>query len=138
MEYLKTSCKRRPSWGIVLRHITRYSKIPKFTAIFSNGEKVNVKADHYFIMNMLNRFEGWSCSVGINFLNINREGYLQGTCQQTLYGLDFKYNINDADFAEKFKPTLQNVTCQQKMCLCAGETVINKKAPVVELVDTQR
>lgn len=137
-EYLKESCKRRPSWRLIIRHLTKYSKIPKYTAVFSNGEKENVKSDHYFILNMMNRFAGWSCSIGINFLSINREGWLTGTCGQTLFGLDFKYNINDTDFTEKFNPTLQYSTCEQKMCLCAGETVINKKAPVVELVDTQR
>jgi hypothetical protein len=110
-----------------VKEAVKYSKIPVIKAIFADGNKVRVKADHYFIMNMLNRFKGWSCSIGINFLMISKEGEIRGTCRQHIYGLDFYYNINDVDFIKKFNPTLQYVTCEQQMCLCAGETLINKK-----------
>jgi MoaA/NifB/PqqE/SkfB family radical SAM enzyme len=131
-EYLKKSVKRRPSLRILLRHINLYSRIPSIKAIFDNKSVVKVTSDHYFILNLLNRFTGWDCTLGINFLYISRNGLLTGTCGQKLYKLDYFYNINDVDFIEKFNPILQNVTCEQKMCLCAGETLIPKRIIKIE------
>jgi len=126
-KYLEKSVKRRPSIWTLLRHLNKYSKIPVVNAIFDNGEKVRVRSNHYFLLNKLNRFAGWDCSVGVNFLNIGHDGRISGSCRQKVYGLDYYYNINDTDFIKKFNPTIQNVICQQAECLCSGEAVIYKK-----------
>ena len=125
--YLEKSVKRRPSIFTVIRHLNKYSKIPVVKAIYDNGEKIRVRSNHYFLLNKLNRFTGWSCSVGINFLNIGHDGRISGACRQKVYGLNYYYNINDIDFIEKFNPTIQYVTCQQAECLCSGESIIHKK-----------
>ena len=77
-------------------------------------------------MNGLNKFFGWQCTIGTNFLSITREGFLSGTCKVKLYGMDDYFNINDPDMAAKFNPTLQPVTCHKLECLCAGEAVLSK------------
>jgi sulfatase maturation enzyme AslB (radical SAM superfamily) len=130
-EYLNVARKKNPSLYQIWEHLDKWSKLPKYTAIFDDGTKENVRTDHYFIMNMLNRFKGWECTLSINWLQIMRDGNLTGTCRQKLFGLDYYYNINDPDFINKFNPTLQPVICEQTMCTCAGEAVLTKKAPNV-------
>lgn len=125
-KYLKTHRKRNPAVWDLIRHFDKYAGLPKYTAIFDDGSKKTITNEHYFILNRLNNFFGWQCTIGTNFLSITREGYLSGTCRVKLYGLDDYYNINDPLLAEKFNPILQTVTCDKTACLCGGETVISK------------
>lgn len=126
-EYLQVHLKRKPALKTVLKYWSTFNNIPTMTAIFDNGEVVKTKNEHYFIVNTLHGFQGWQCNLGINYLFINRQGELSGTCRQLLYGMDTYYNINDPDFEQTFKPIIQPVICEQRLCRCAGETAISKK-----------
>ncbi len=127
-QYLQEHLRRKPALKTILKYWKTFNNLPSMTAVFDNGEEVKTKNEHYFIVNLLNKFYGWECSLGINFLFIDRTGNLSGTCKQKLFGLDYYYNINDPDFVSKFSiQKLEPVICQQKMCLCTGETVISKR-----------
>jgi organic radical activating enzyme len=122
--YLETQLKRKPT----LLNFIRHFQIPKnkITMTFDNGEKDTTRNPNYFMLNMMNKFEGWKCNLGINYLYIDRKGTISGTCKQKLYGLDYYHNINDIDFAEKFTPAIDPVICEQKICMCSGEAALTK------------
>jgi hypothetical protein len=126
-EFLKKSKKRWPALIYILRSLTVFSRLINVNAIFDNRQKVKITADSYFILNNLNNFKGWECSLGINRIQITRDGDLTGGCMQKLYGLDYYYNINDIDFVEKFNPVIRPVICEQNTCGCSSETILAKK-----------
>jgi hypothetical protein len=125
IEYLKHQVKRNPSFISLMRNY----KIPRlsYKVTKENGEVITTKTPTYFSMNMLNRYEGWNCNLGVNFLFINRTGIISGSCRQKLYGLDYYFNLNDADFVEKFNPAITSVICEQKICMCSGEAALTKR-----------
>jgi MoaA/NifB/PqqE/SkfB family radical SAM enzyme len=124
LKYLEKQLKRKPTLVNFIRHY----KIPrkKITVTTEEYSTFVTKNPNYFMMNMLNRFEGWECNLGINYLYIDRKGIVSGTCKQTLYGLQDYFNINDRNFEEKFTPTINPVICQQKICMCSGEASLTK------------
>lgn len=99
--------------------------ISKVDAVDSNNKKYRLE-DNEILLKKLNNFYGWSCSVGVNWLNINMNGNIGGTCNQKLYGEVEYYNLYDLDFAEKFHPVLQDAICEQTSCVCSVETVMPK------------
>ena len=90
-------------------------------ATLENGKTVKAKSNTYINKNW-NSFEGWSCDIGLDNVYINWTGEIQGSCQQTLYGLDYSFNILDENFVEKFNPKFQSSICSIKNCLCSCET----------------
>ena len=125
LAYLKNQVKRYPSLISFVQHY----KVPrmKYKVTKENGEVFTTKTPSYFSMNMLNRYEGWDCNLGINFLSIDRSGIISGTCKQKLYGLDYYFNLNDTDFTEKYNPQIAGVICEQKICMCSGEAALTKR-----------
>lgn len=126
-KYLNKSLKRIPSLKLLWQNRILYKEIMRYNAIFDDGSKVKVDSEHYFILNNLNKFKGWECNLGINFLAISKKGEVTGTCFQHLYGKKDFYNINDNDFVEKFNPVIKPVICEKSLCLCAGETSLPKR-----------
>jgi sulfatase maturation enzyme AslB (radical SAM superfamily) len=126
LKYLRVSRKRHSSFVTVIRHFNKFFTFKKHIAIFDDGSKETIKADHYFILNKINNFFGWQCTLGTNFLYITREGSITGTCRAKLYGMDDYFNINDPDLKNKFHPTLQTVTCHRLDCLCGAEAMLSK------------
>lgn len=104
---------------------------PKPTITFNDGTKKRVTLN-WLSLNEQNRFFGWDCNLGIDTFYIHKSGQLQGACGQALYNLDFKYNIFDEDFTEKFHPNITSVTCQQFNCGCQPETNARKTFKKVE------
>jgi organic radical activating enzyme len=125
--YLKDTVKRMPSAELIKKHSALISLVPDLTAVFDDGQTYETKDENYFVMNKLNEFFGWSCNLGINLVYINKYGELSGSCKQKLYGMDEYFNLNDANFKEKFSPNLTPVICKQLMCLCPGEIALAKK-----------
>ena len=99
--------------------------VSKVTAIDSNNKKHRLQ-DNEILLKKLNSFYGWSCSVGVNWLNINKDGSIAGTCNQKLYGEKEYYNLYDPDFSKKFNPELKYAVCEQMACFCSVETVMPK------------
>lgn len=114
---------RKPNIFWFLKNNKYY--ISKVTAIDSNNKKHRLE-DNEVLLRRLNNFYGWSCSVGVNWLNINNMGIIAGTCNQKLYGESEYYNLYDPDFPKKFNPKLQYAVCEQTSCVCSVETVMHK------------
>lgn len=83
--------------------------------------------DGEILLYKLNNFKGWECSVGYNWVAINKWGNISGTCQQLLYGEDKLYNIYDANFTEIFHPKIAPAICSKTSCVCSIETVMPKR-----------
>jgi organic radical activating enzyme len=100
---------------------------PRPTIIYEDNTKQQVD-QNYLSLHNLNRFYGWQCNLGVDTLYIEKSGVMQGACGQSLYNLDFKYNIFDEDFTEKFSPTIVPVICQKhNTCGCQPETNVRKQ-----------
>lgn len=126
LKYLKNPRKRNPPLRSIIKHLDKFLNLTTYTAVYDDKSTKKTKSDHYFIVNNLNNFLGWECTLGINFLSINRGGTLSGTCATKLYGLNDYYNINHPKFLERFNPTLQPVICPRTVCSCASEVVLSK------------
>jgi hypothetical protein len=101
-----------------LKNNKMISRNPKLTFENFTTKKVD---KNWISLNGLNRFKGWSCSLGIETLYVNKDGNLQGACGETLYDLDFKYNVFDEKFKETFAPDIKETTCRQEGCFCQPE-----------------
>jgi organic radical activating enzyme len=108
-------------------YFLRYKKTPKtMPTIFYGNTKKKVKTNYISLFG-LNKFFGWSCDLGIDTFFIDKTGDLQGACGERLFDLDFKYNIFDLDFKDKFTPTIVPTTCSQHTCNCQPEINCNKR-----------
>jgi hypothetical protein len=83
--------------------------------------------DNGILLNKLNNFKGWNCSVGVNWLHVSFDGRLSCGAGQNLFGENKSYNLYFSDFVETFSPTIQETICEQNECLCTIETVMPKK-----------
>jgi len=95
----------------------------KSTKIYVDKKRV---PDNYILVNKLNKFKGWKCNLGLDWIHISPNGELSGTCGQHLFGKDKNYNFRQKTFYKKFNPTLQPVICNQCECKCMPETNISK------------
>jgi organic radical activating enzyme len=109
-------------------HSWRYNRISKMhpKLVFENGKTKKV-SDNYIVLNRLNKFRGWDCSVGVDFLSIRFDGALKGTCGNFLYNEQHAYNIYDSKFTEHFSPTILHTTCDQDSCWCSVDVNMPKK-----------
>ena len=122
-EYLKSSLKRMPnmSWWKNLKHNEEYE-----TWVIEDDIKKKVE-DNYLRLNGKNRFNGWSCNLGLDHLHISMSGEVTGKCGQSLYGKKIYYNLYKDNFSLVFNPTIGPVICTKDVCMCGFETNISKK-----------
>ncbi len=123
-KYISKCVKRRPSIWWILKHDLKSFKKPR--VVFEDGKSKFIERN-FLSLNDLNHFRGWSCNVGIDNINIQKDGILTGTCNMKLYGKEFYYNIYDVDFVEKFNPELKPVICEVDSCWCQPEQLLDKK-----------
>jgi MoaA/NifB/PqqE/SkfB family radical SAM enzyme len=123
-QYIAKCVKRRPSLWWILKHDIKSFKKPR--VVFEDGKSKYIERN-FLSLNDLNHFRGWSCNVGLDNINIQKDGILTGTCNMKLYGEDFYYNIYDLDFVEKFNPELKPVICEVDNCWCQPEQLLDKK-----------
>jgi MoaA/NifB/PqqE/SkfB family radical SAM enzyme len=123
--FLKKAIKRYPEINYWLR-CSKLSRA-KPTVHFDDGSVSTVERN-WLSLNSLNYFNGWECNIGIDTFFIDKHGYMRGGCGQTLYNVDYFYNIYDNDFLEKFKPDLVPTVCKKLgVCDCQPETNARKK-----------
>jgi MoaA/NifB/PqqE/SkfB family radical SAM enzyme len=123
--FLKNPLKRIPNplwiWKNRKLIFEGQMRLYESVATLDNGKIVRAKSNTYINNNWTN-FEGWSCDIGLDNVYISWTGEIQGSCQQTIYGLDYSFNILDEDFVEKFNPEFKSSICSIKNCLCSCET----------------
>jgi organic radical activating enzyme len=124
--YLKDPLKRWPNlfWWYRLRYNDQYK-----TWVIEDGKKKKI-ADNYIILHGKNKFQGWSCNLGLDHLHVSMVGRLSGNCGQLIYGESFYYNLYDVDFSEKFNPIIGPVTCSKHSCNCGFESNLSKIIPI--------
>lgn len=123
-KYLKKYLKRMPNLLWSWKHATHYNYKTKVQ--YDNGKVTTVKKN-YLLINKLNYFEGWECNVGVDNITINFTGNISASCRQTLYGLNFDYNLYQPDFINNFNPSLVPVTCSKYGCYCEHEFNTSKR-----------
>jgi MoaA/NifB/PqqE/SkfB family radical SAM enzyme len=96
--------------------------------VLANGKKKSIERN-WISVNNLNNFKGWMCNIGIENINIQKDGIITGTCMEIPYGEDFYYNIHDEKFTEKFNPELKPVMCTKTGCYCQPEMLMTKWKP---------
>ena len=106
--------------------------LSKVVAIVDDGSKTRMK-DNGLLLNRLNNFYGWECSLGVNWIHVAFDGSITGTCGQTLYKQKNIYNLRDENFVKDFNPNIQTTICKQLSCNCMAETNMPKKIiPIYE------
>jgi organic radical activating enzyme len=103
------------------------NKMPRSKVRVVDDGKTKRVGDNYLIVNRLNTFKGWECSLGIHFLGIGVSGDVSGLCGNKLFSQQIAYNIYDPEFTEKFTPNITAATCEQTYCWCEYETNMPKK-----------
>jgi organic radical activating enzyme len=97
------------------------------TVIVDENKKSKTVSENHILVNKLNKFKGWQCNVGIDWLNISNDGGITGYCHNKIFNTDTVYNLFDSDFKEKFNPIIAPVICEQDDCVCVLDTNMPKK-----------
>jgi organic radical activating enzyme len=92
----------------------------KVTVKDSTGKKFKI-SDNEILLQKLNNFYGWECTVGVHWLNVSMYGELGGTCGQVPFGKDNHFNLYDPEFTNKFSPNITPAICSKTQCLCSPE-----------------
>ena len=151
LEYLKTHCKNK--WPIIAKIVhfngrhrytdtqltyfenvikqyptqewfdTTNKKPLRNIKIHSDDNIITVNNDNYLIANNLNKFQGCTCNLGVDFIKIFPDGRITGNCQQKLFG-----NLHDDNFTQTYSPVIEPLICNRQLCVCSEETVIAKHA----------
>lgn len=124
-EIFKKHVKRRPPILKVLKDEWENVTKGKTKLIYSDGSKQRIERN-YLSTNDLNNFEGWMCNIGIEVINIQKDGKITGTCGNLVYGEDKFYNLYDSNFVETFNPKLVPSLCTKKHCWCQPEMLMTK------------
>jgi len=91
-----------------------------------NLNKTYKVQDNKISVNKMNNFQGWKCSIGVNWIHVSADGKMACTRGQQLFGEKEYYNLYDANFIDKFKPVIKSTICQQTDCVCSFETTMPK------------
>ena len=128
-QYLLKEIKRMPGllWFftniklVIAGLVRRYQSI----ATLDDGSILKASSSGY-VSRGWDRFLGWDCAIGLETLYIKWDGTIKGSCGQTVYGLNYSYNILDSNFIEKYNPEFKTSICQQRRCVCLPETHVTK------------
>ena len=128
-KYMSSDLKRWPMpWYYFSAKKTAYRKP---TVYFDDGSSKQVPL-HWIEANGLNKFQGWSCNIGVDTFFIDKTGEIKGTCNEILYQGTENYNIYDADFKIKFTPNIKPVVCTKQDCICQPE-INARKSKVIPI-----
>ena len=122
-KYISKNIKRRaPIWWI-MKHENIFSSSPKVK--YENGKTKKINRN-YLSLNDKNYFKGWVCNLGLESINIQKDGRIAGACHNKLFGMRDYYNIYDINFKEKFNPRLIPAVCEMDRCWCQPEQLLTK------------
>lgn len=89
--------------------------------------KTRKVGDDAIILNRMNNFKGWDCSVGVNWIAVKTDGTVSAICGNGLYEQGKTYNIFKENFVGEFKPKIESTICQKDACWCLFEANMPKK-----------
>lgn len=95
--------------------------------VVDTNNKVHKVSDEKIILDRMNNFKGWECSVGVNWIAIKLDGTVSAICSNGLYANGETFNIFQPDFIEKFNPHIQPTICKTDACWCMFETNMPKR-----------
>jgi len=124
-ELFKKNVKRRPPLWRILKDEYENILKGKTKVVYSDSSMERVERN-FLSTNDLNYFKGWMCNIGIENINIQKDGRITGTCANLLYGEDKFYNLYDPNFVNEFNPTLQPSLCTSHACWCQPEMLMTK------------
>lgn len=120
LEYFTETIKRYPT----LEWFESTTRKPlREVTIYNNKDIIKVNNDNYLITNGLNKFKGWKCNLGVDFVKVFPDGRITGNCQQKLFG-----NLYAPNFIDSYAPVIKPLICNRELCVCSEETVIEKYA----------
>jgi organic radical activating enzyme len=123
--FFKNHVKRKPPIWRILKDEWENIVKGKTKALYNDGSREKVERN-FFSVNNLNNFEGWICNIGIENINIQKDGKISGVCNNFLYGEQQFYNLYDSDFIKKFNPKLVPTLCTKNKCWCQPEMLMTK------------
>ena len=128
-KYISHCNKREPSlmqyfFSKKRRRFEKFNRSP--TVLFSNHSKKKV-SENYISLNGQNHFQGWLCHVGVDTIQIDKDGRIKGACGNRLFMKNYYFNLLDQDFTDKFYPDIVPTICERKNCTCQPEINCNKK-----------
>jgi organic radical activating enzyme len=131
-EYLKQPIKRLPNSSYILNNLQDYRMVESVAIL--NNDKVVTAGPNYYLINSINNFKGWACSVISEKITIFPSGKITGSCN-----IDFDYDLNlysktlEKDLKQIISP---HVTCTMNCCACLSDNHITKSKPTktIELV----
>lgn len=123
-EYFNPAEKRAPNLLWYIRSL-REPEYTRKVYIIEDGFKKRVPNDSWIMLNDLNHFRGWTCNLGVDFLEIYQDGTISGNCRQRVYGVDH-FNLYDQEFIKRFSPEIKPIICQKDTCECSSEVAIKK------------
>lgn len=126
--FLNNKIKRKPPFLRMFKE--EYKNVLKghTKVVFENNKKKRISRN-WLSLNDLNHFKGWMCNIGVENVNIQKDGKITGTCNNYVYGEEEFYNLYDKNFTEKFNPSLVPTKCAMKSCFCQPECNITKWKP---------
>lgn len=128
-EYFKRHDKRRPSWWRIIKDEFYTMMLPSPKVVTADGKTQKIERN-WISVNSLNNFNGWMCNIGMENINIQKDGIITGTCLEIPFGETNYYNIYDRNFVDNFSPELKPVKCTKTGCYCQPEMLMNKFKPL--------
>lgn len=130
LAYLKNKIKKLPPEDYLdkMRALNNIQEDKTQAVIIWDDNTTEPYSSFSVISKKLNNFFGWECNLGVDRVNVQRDGALVGACGETKVHGDNYFKITDLDFVEKFTPdVIKPIRCSMLTCGCKTEIRINKR-----------
>ena len=119
----KLRARRANLWWFLKNNKSYKSRVK----VVDENNKTHKVGDQAVVLDRLNNFKGWECSVGVNWIAVKLDGTVSAICSNGLYAEGVTYNIFKEDFIEKFHPTIAPAICTRDACWCMFEANMPKR-----------
>ena len=129
LDYLKNKIKKIPPNEYInkMRNLNNIQEDKTQAVITWEDGTCSPYSSLVVVSKKLNNFFGWECNLGVDRVNVQRDGSLQGACGETKVHGNNYFKIHDIDFVEKFTPdVIKPIKCSMLICGCKTEMRITK------------
>jgi sulfatase maturation enzyme AslB (radical SAM superfamily) len=136
LEQKKVLDKLRARRANILWFLLNNKSFRSSVSLVDTDDKTHKVGEETIILERMNKFRDWECSVGENWIAVRMDGTLGGICGTNLYKNKQPFNLRDTDFVEKFRPTVSPTQCDKNECWCMFETNMPKKqmSPITKVI----